>query len=47
MSNIGIIIFAVGASTRLGQPKQILAYQGKAKEILLQLAFYAESDHHW
>ena len=30
MSNIGIIILAAGASTRLGQPKQILAYQGKS-----------------
>jgi molybdenum cofactor cytidylyltransferase len=30
MSNIGIIILAAGASTRLGQPKQLLTYQGKA-----------------
>lgn len=29
MSNIGIIILAAGASTRLGQPKQLLSYQGK------------------
>jgi molybdenum cofactor cytidylyltransferase len=30
MSNIGIIILAAGASTRLGQPKQLLTYQGKS-----------------
>ena len=30
MSDIGIIILAAGASTRLGQPKQLLAYQGKS-----------------
>lgn len=30
MSIIGIIILAAGASTRLGQPKQLLTYQGKS-----------------
>lgn len=30
MSNIGIIILAAGASTRLGHPKQLLTYQGKS-----------------
>ncbi|MBD2500027.1 nucleotidyltransferase family protein [Anabaena azotica] len=30
MSNIGIIILAAGASKRLGQPKQLLTYQGKS-----------------
>jgi molybdenum cofactor cytidylyltransferase len=29
MSEIGILILAAGASTRLGQPKQLLNYQGK------------------
>ncbi len=29
MSRIGILILAAGASTRLGQPKQLLRYQGK------------------
>ena len=29
MSGIGILILAAGASTRLGQPKQLLSYQGK------------------
>ncbi|MBE9229446.1 nucleotidyltransferase family protein [Phormidium sp. LEGE 05292] len=29
MSRIGILILAAGASTRLGQPKQLLSYQGK------------------
>lgn len=29
MSEIGILILAAGASTRLGQPKQLLSYQGK------------------
>jgi molybdenum cofactor cytidylyltransferase len=28
-SNIGLIILAAGASTRLGQPKQLLLFQGK------------------
>ncbi len=30
MSDIGIIILAAGASTRLGQPKQLLTYRGKS-----------------
>ncbi|XWK89613.1 MAG: nucleotidyltransferase family protein [Phormidium sp.] len=29
MARIGILILAAGASTRLGQPKQLLFYQGK------------------
>ncbi|MBD2261171.1 nucleotidyltransferase family protein [Pseudanabaena sp. FACHB-2040] len=29
MSRIGILILAAGASSRLGQPKQLLSYQGK------------------
>ncbi|MBK1989948.1 nucleotidyltransferase family protein [Sphaerospermopsis aphanizomenoides BCCUSP55] len=29
-SNIGIIILAAGASTRMGTPKQLLPYQGKS-----------------
>lgn len=29
MSGIGILILAAGASTRLGQPKQLLSYRGK------------------
>ena len=29
MSGVGIIILAAGASTRLGQPKQLLTYQSK------------------
>lgn len=29
MARIGILILAAGASTRLGQPKQLLSYQGK------------------
>lgn len=29
MSRIGILILAAGASTRLGQPKQLLHYRGK------------------
>ncbi len=29
MSRIGVLILAAGASTRLGQPKQLLSYQGK------------------
>jgi molybdenum cofactor cytidylyltransferase len=29
MSGIGILILAAGASTRLGQPKQLLNYRGK------------------
>lgn len=29
MSGISILILAAGASTRLGQPKQLLSYQGK------------------
>jgi molybdenum cofactor cytidylyltransferase len=37
----GIIILAAGASTRLGEPKQMLQYQGKA---LLQRAVQAADD---
>jgi molybdenum cofactor cytidylyltransferase len=29
MSGIGILILAAGASTRLGQPKQLLSYHGQ------------------
>lgn len=30
MGHIGIVILAAGASTRLGQPKQLLLYQGQS-----------------
>lgn len=30
MGQIGIVILAAGASTRLGQPKQLISYQGKS-----------------
>ena len=38
VNNIGVVILAAGASTRLGQPKQLLKYNGKT---LLQNAIDA------
>jgi len=43
MGKIGIVILAAGASTRLGQPKQLLPYQGKS--LIEQITTVAIASH--
>ncbi|AFZ44539.1 hypothetical protein PCC7418_2391 [Halothece sp. PCC 7418] len=43
MGQIGIVILAAGASTRLGQPKQLLPYQGKP--LIEQITTVAVASH--